>query len=56
MAALVVRAPIAGTVSLTAGAPVASSQSAGSLVDQLPEELQGQAGQLLGGRHVAAPR
>jgi multidrug efflux pump subunit AcrA (membrane-fusion protein) len=45
---LVVRAPIAGTVSLTP-APQSSSQSAGSLVDQLPEELQGQAGQLLGG-------
>jgi HlyD family secretion protein len=48
VAGLVVRAPIAGTVSLTA-APQPSSASAGSLVDQLPEELQGQAGQLLGG-------
>jgi len=48
VAGLVVRAPIAGTVSLTA-APQPASQSAGSLVDQLPQELQGQAGQLLGG-------
>jgi HlyD family secretion protein len=48
VAGLVVRAPIAGTVSLTA-APQRSSQSARSLVDQLPQELQGQAGQLLGG-------
>jgi HlyD family secretion protein len=48
VAGLVVRAPIDGTVSLTA--PQSSAgQSAGSLVDQLPEELQGQAGQLLGG-------
>jgi RND family efflux transporter MFP subunit len=48
VAGLVLRAPIAGTVSLTA-APKPTSQSAGSLVDQLPQELQGQAGQLLGG-------
>jgi HlyD family secretion protein len=48
VAGLVLRAPIAGTVSLTA-APQPASQSAGSLVDQLPQDLQGQAGQLLGG-------
>jgi HlyD family secretion protein len=47
VAGLLVRAPIDGTVSLTA-AGQSSGQDAGSLVDQLPEELQGQAGQLLG--------
>jgi HlyD family secretion protein len=48
VAGLVVRAPIDGTVSLTA-AGQSTSPDASSLVDQLPEELQGQAGQLLGG-------
>lgn len=46
---LVVRAPIAGTVSFAAGPQGSpSSPDASSLVDQLPESLQGQAGQLLG--------
>jgi HlyD family secretion protein len=49
VAGLVVRAPIDGTVSLTAAPQSSASQGAGSLVDQLPEELQGQASQLLGG-------
>jgi HlyD family secretion protein len=48
VAGLLVRAPIDGTVSLTA-AGESTGQDAGSLVDQLPEELQGQAGQLLAG-------
>jgi HlyD family secretion protein len=48
VAGLVVRAPIAGTVSLSAaGQPAA--RDPGNLVAQLPSELQGQAGQLLGG-------
>jgi HlyD family secretion protein len=47
VAGLVVRSPIAGTVSLTP-AQQSSGSDASSLVDQLPEQLQGQAGQLLG--------
>lgn len=47
VAALVVRAPIAGTVSLSPPQP--SGGSASSLVGQLPESLQSQAGALLGG-------
>ena len=50
VAALVVRSPVAGTVSLS---PPPSGQSgaadASALLDQLPESLQGQAGSLLGG-------
>lgn len=49
VAALVVRAPIAGTVSLTAAPQESGGQGASGLVDQLPESLRGQAGQLLGG-------
>jgi HlyD family secretion protein len=47
VAGLVVRAPIDGTVSLTA-AGQSTSPDPSSLVGQLPQELQGQAGQLLG--------
>jgi multidrug efflux pump subunit AcrA (membrane-fusion protein) len=48
--ALVVRAPIAGTVSLGSGSGGGGSASdLSSLVDQLPAEAQGQASQLLGG-------
>jgi multidrug efflux pump subunit AcrA (membrane-fusion protein) len=46
---LVVRAPITGTVSLTAQQSAGSAPDPSGLVDQLPEALQGQAGQLLGG-------
>jgi HlyD family secretion protein len=46
---LVVHAPITGTVSLTAQQPAGSVPDASALVGQLPEALQGQAGQLLGG-------
>ena len=46
---LVIRAPISGTVSLTATPSGSGSTSAADLVDQLPESLQGQAGSLLGG-------
>ena len=49
VAALTVRAPVAGTVSLS---PPPAGQGAGdpsALLDQLPEGLQGQAGDLLGG-------
>jgi HlyD family secretion protein len=49
VAGLVIRAPIDGAVSLTAAPQSSATQGAGSLVDQLPEELQGQAGQVLGG-------
>ena len=45
---LVIRSPIAGTVSLTPAPQSSATQSAGSLVDQLPQSLQGQASQLLG--------
>lgn len=46
---LVVRAPITGTVSFGAGQQGdPSGADASALVDQLPESLQGQAGQLLG--------
>jgi HlyD family secretion protein len=52
VAALTVRAPVAGTVSLSppagsTGSAAASDPSA--LLDRLPENLQGQAGDLLGG-------
>ena len=49
VAALTVRAPVAGTVSLS---PPPAGQGAGdpsALLDQLPDSLQGQAGDLLGG-------
>ena len=49
VAGLVVRAPIDGTVSLTATPQASTGQGASSLVGQLPQALQGQAGQLLGG-------
>ena len=50
VAALTVRAPIAGTVSLSPPpAGTAGAGDAAGLVDQLPESLQGQAGDLLGG-------
>lgn len=45
--ALTVRAPIGGTVSLTA--PAQSGGSSSQLLQQLPESVQTQAGQLLGG-------
>jgi HlyD family secretion protein len=46
---LVVRAPIAGVVSFAAGEQGSSAgPDASALVDQLPESVQGQAGQLLG--------
>jgi multidrug efflux pump subunit AcrA (membrane-fusion protein) len=47
--ALVVRSPITGTVSLSPPAAPSTGTGASSLVDQLPESLQGQAGDLLGG-------
>ncbi len=47
VAALTVRAPIAGTVSLTASGTDASS-GASDLLSQLPESLQSQAGSALG--------
>lgn len=47
VAALTVRAPIAGTVSLTASGD--SSGGTGDLLSQLPESLQSQAGAALGG-------
>jgi HlyD family secretion protein len=46
---LVVRAPISGAVSFSSRSPGSSAPDASALVDQLPESLQGQAGQLLGG-------
>jgi HlyD family secretion protein len=46
---LVIRAPISGTVSLTATPTGGGGSAAADLVGQLPESLQGQAGSLLGG-------
>ncbi|MEP6761018.1 MAG: efflux RND transporter periplasmic adaptor subunit [Sporichthyaceae bacterium] len=49
VAALTVRSPIAGRVSLTTGGqPSGSTGSGTSLLDQLPDSLRGQAGDLLG--------
>jgi HlyD family secretion protein len=48
VAALVVRAPVAGTVSLSPPAPASGASNPSALLDQLPESLQGQAGSLLG--------
>jgi multidrug efflux pump subunit AcrA (membrane-fusion protein) len=50
---LVVRAPISGTVSFTAS-PTSGGQSASGLLDQLPQQLQGQAGALLGSGGTSA--
>ena len=48
--ALTVRAPIGGTVSFSSSAGAAPGPAAGSeLLDQLPESVRGQAGDLLGG-------
>ena len=55
VAALTVRAPVAGTVSLS---PPPAGQGAGdpsALLDQLPDSLQGQAGDLLGGSGSGSP-
>jgi HlyD family secretion protein len=49
VAALVVRAPISGTVSLSGGDGSSTQTDPQGLVDQLPQSLQDQAGQLLGG-------
>jgi multidrug efflux pump subunit AcrA (membrane-fusion protein) len=49
VAALVVRAPVAGTVSLSPPAASAGTGDSAALLDQLPESLQGQAGSLFGG-------
>lgn len=46
--ALTVRAPIAGTVSLNPPDSAGGGGDVGGLLDQLPESLQGQAGQALG--------
>jgi HlyD family secretion protein len=46
--ALTVRAPISGRVSLTTGGPSSGSSSGTTLLDQLPESVRGQAGDLLG--------
>ncbi len=46
---LTVRAPIAGTVSLTPVQAAAGSSAADDLLSQLPQSLQSQAGQALGG-------
>jgi len=48
VAALTVRAPVAGTVSLSAPAASAAATDQSALLDQLPQNLQGQAGDLLG--------
>ena len=48
VAALTVRAPVAGTVSLSPPAASTAATDPSALVDQLPENLQGQAGDLLG--------
>ena len=53
MAALTVRAPVAGTVSLSPPAG-SSSGTADGLLGQLPESLQGQAGDLLAGSGAGA--
>lgn len=46
--ALTVRAPIAGRVSLTTGGQSSGTSSGSALLDQLPESVRGQAGDLLG--------
>jgi multidrug efflux pump subunit AcrA (membrane-fusion protein) len=46
--ALTIRAPIAGTVSLSAGETAAGSTGASDLLSQLPESVQSQAGDALG--------
>jgi multidrug efflux pump subunit AcrA (membrane-fusion protein) len=46
--ALTIRAPIAGTVSLSAGEPASGSAGASDLLSQLPESVQSQAGEALG--------
>jgi multidrug efflux pump subunit AcrA (membrane-fusion protein) len=48
VAALTVRAPVAGTVSLSPPAASTAASDPSALLDQLPENLQGQAGDLLG--------
>jgi multidrug efflux pump subunit AcrA (membrane-fusion protein) len=48
VAALTVRAPVAGTVSLSPPAASAAAADPSALIDQLPDNLQGQAGDLLG--------
>ncbi len=48
VAALTVRAPVAGTVSLSPPAASSAATDPSALLDQLPENLQGQAGDLLG--------
>jgi multidrug efflux pump subunit AcrA (membrane-fusion protein) len=48
VAALTVRAPVAGTVSLSPPPAGPGSGATSGLLDQLPESLQGQAGDLLG--------
>jgi multidrug resistance efflux pump len=48
VAALTVRAPVAGTVSLSPPAASTAATDPSALLDQLPENLQGQAGDLLG--------
>ena len=55
VAALTVRAPVAGTVSLSPPPPAGQgSGTASGLLGQLPESLQGQAGDLLGGSGAGA--
>lgn len=49
VAALTVRAPISGTVSLSPPASPGGDSSSADLLAQLPESLRGQAGQALGG-------
>jgi HlyD family secretion protein len=49
VSALVVRAPVAGTVSLSPPSSSASGGDAQALISQLPEGLQSQAGSVLGG-------
>lgn len=48
VAALTVRAPVDGTVSLSPPPASAEATDPSALLDQLPEDLQGQAGDLLG--------
>ncbi len=54
VAALTVRAPIEGTVSLSPPPAGPGSGTASGLLGQLPESLQGQAGDLLGGSGTGA--
>ncbi len=54
VAALVVRSPVAGTVSLSPPPASSGAGDASALLDQLPDSLQGQAGSLLGGGTSAA--